>query len=76
MPIYEYKCRKCGEEFEELVMGSHPEVACPKCGGECDKLMSAACFRSKGGDGGDFTAPSGGGGCAGCTSTNCASCHG
>jgi len=31
MPIYEYRCDLCGEEFEELVFGSSPEVNCPKC---------------------------------------------
>ena len=30
MPIYEYKCRKCGKRFEELVkIGQTPE--CPRC---------------------------------------------
>ena len=30
MPIYEYKCRKCGKRFEELVkIGETPE--CPRC---------------------------------------------
>lgn len=75
MPIYEYKCPDCGREFEELVIGSNPQVACPQCGGEkCDKLMSAASFRSKGADG--QTAASGGGGCAGCSSSSCAGCGG
>ena len=36
MPLYEFSCAKCGEEFEELVMSSKPEalaeVACPECG--------------------------------------------
>lgn len=37
MPLYTYKCRKCGHEKEYLVMGSKgaPEE-CPKCG---DKKM-------------------------------------
>jgi len=30
MPIYEYKCRKCNEEFEKLVFGNS-EIKCPKC---------------------------------------------
>ncbi len=33
MPIFEYRCSKCGHEFETLVTGaSKPE--CPKCGAE------------------------------------------
>lgn len=33
MPIYEFKCLKCEEFFELLVMGgdSDEEVCCPKC---------------------------------------------
>jgi putative FmdB family regulatory protein len=30
MPIYDYKCRGCGEEFELLVRGSQV-AACPAC---------------------------------------------
>jgi len=34
MPIYEYKCRKCGELFEQFVSGdkTDADVKCPKCG--------------------------------------------
>jgi len=31
MPIYEYTCRECGSEFEQLVRGDE-KPACPKCG--------------------------------------------
>jgi putative FmdB family regulatory protein len=30
MPIYEYKCKDCGQEFETLVLGSEKPV-CEKC---------------------------------------------
>ncbi|MEW6675887.1 MAG: zinc ribbon domain-containing protein [Nitrospirota bacterium] len=30
MPIYEYKCNNCGEDFERLVFGNQ-KVNCPKC---------------------------------------------
>jgi len=35
MPIYEYVCRDCGHEFEELRLSSSggKKTACPKCGG-------------------------------------------
>ena len=33
MPIYEYKCRECGDKFEKLVRTSSGEkdVKCPSC---------------------------------------------
>lgn len=48
MPIYEFKCSKCGDVFE--VMGSYAERekehACPKCGStevkQAISLFSAA----------------------------------
>ena len=34
MPIFEYRCSKCDEVFEELVLGkSQSRVKCPSCGG-------------------------------------------
>ena len=42
MPIYEYKCEKCGNIFEQLVMSSSKEdMQCPQCGNtRVKKLMS------------------------------------
>jgi putative FmdB family regulatory protein len=36
MPIYEFKCLKCDEFFEMLVMGGkeEAELRCPKCKSE------------------------------------------
>ena len=31
MPIYEYQCRKCGHQFEYLVIHSSPPPECPSC---------------------------------------------
>jgi putative FmdB family regulatory protein len=31
MPIYEYRCKKCGQEFELLVSASTTDVSCPEC---------------------------------------------
>ncbi len=40
MPIYDYKCRRCGRQFEELVrLGETPN--CPSCNGnELERLVS------------------------------------
>lgn len=76
MPIYEYKCKNCNEEFEALVFKSDETVPCPKCNGEdVDRLMSACGFKSRGADGGYTASSAGSSSCAGCTSTNCSSCH-
>ena len=32
MPIYEFKCKSCDEEFEFLFMPSDLTTKCPKCG--------------------------------------------
>ncbi len=40
MPIYEYKCDKCGK-FEKMQrMSDAPLTTCPKCGGPVKKLIS------------------------------------
>ncbi|MCR4667281.1 MAG: zinc ribbon domain-containing protein [Desulfovibrio sp.] len=72
MPIYEYGCRKCGREFEELVRsGSTPK--CPDCGSEdVEKLMSQCC--RSGGCSCSGGSSSSGGGCAGCSGGHCSSC--
>lgn len=45
MPIYDYKCRGCGHEFEELARISDPPATrCPACGvdGGVFRLISGA----------------------------------
>jgi putative FmdB family regulatory protein len=71
MPIYEYRCGKCGD-FEKLVFGQE-EVVCPECGGNVDRLMSACSFQSAAGD--FKSKASSGSSCSGCSSSSCASCH-
>jgi putative FmdB family regulatory protein len=71
MPIFEYKCDECDEEFEKLVMGSNPEIECPKCGSK--KVTKK--FSLFGVSGGDKPAPSSGGsGCSSCSSSSCSTC--
>ena len=42
MPIYEYRCEKCGEITEILMLGKEEAPACKGCGSESlVKLMSA-----------------------------------
>ncbi len=43
MPIYEYRCEKCGATSEVLVLGKEETAACTECGSaDLVKLMSAA----------------------------------
>tara|TARA_B100000945_G_scaffold316803_1_gene318421 strand:+ start:7284 stop:7574 length:291 start_codon:yes stop_codon:yes gene_type:complete len=51
MPIYEYKCLKCGHQFEVIQRFSdNPIEKCPSCeNNEVKKLVSAPSFRLKGG---------------------------
>ncbi|MDD5169850.1 MAG: zinc ribbon domain-containing protein [Syntrophales bacterium] len=49
MPIYEYKCRKCGKEFELFQRMTDPVAkACKFCKGPVEKLMSLSTFHLKG----------------------------
>jgi putative FmdB family regulatory protein len=42
MPIYEYRCEKCGQLNEFLVLGTEDRLQCRECGGEdLTKVMSA-----------------------------------
>jgi putative FmdB family regulatory protein len=79
MPIYEFKCEDCNEEFEALVFRSDETVPCPGCKGEHIKRLMSACAYKTGGASdaaGSYSAPSGGSsGCAGCSSSNCSTCH-
>jgi len=34
MPIYEYRCKQCEQEFEKYVPGASTLVACPGCASE------------------------------------------
>ncbi len=51
MPIYEYRCERCGHELEAIQkMSDEPLRDCPACGeAGLKKLISAAGFRLKGG---------------------------
>jgi putative FmdB family regulatory protein len=49
VPIYEYKCSKCGEIFEAFQkITDLPLTACKFCKGKVEKLISHSSFQLKG----------------------------
>lgn len=48
MPIYEYECRQCGEQFEMLVLKT-TVAACPACQSQdLEQLLSGFAVSSEG----------------------------
>src|SRR5271154_1597920 len=49
LPLYEYKCAKCGNKYEKIESYSAAETQkCPKCGGKAERQISAAVIQFKG----------------------------
>jgi len=47
MPIYEYACRSCGHEFEQLIR-TGDTAACPSCKGQdLERLLSQVTMSSE-----------------------------
>jgi len=62
MPIYEYACKACDSDFEELVLrrSDEADVRCPKCKGKrVEKRMSRPAAARSGGEGGSASASPG-----------------
>jgi putative FmdB family regulatory protein len=65
MPIYEYRCRGCGKDFETYVPGASAKVACPACAsGDITRKLSVFGRKSESGSVAS-SMPSGGGCCGG-----------
>jgi len=79
MPMYEYRCLDCDEEFEELVRSDDEAVECEACDSDnVKRMMSTFAAHTGGRTLSAMGPPSGGGGggskCSGCSGGNCASC--
>lgn len=49
MPLYEYKCEKCGDIFEVMQkFADEPITTHDKCGGKVERLISAPSLQFKG----------------------------
>ena len=60
MPIYEFKCLKCGHFFEILVMKDNEDVemACPECKSENFERVLSTTSYAMGASGGEGKGPS------------------
>ena len=49
MPLYEYKCLKCGRRTEKIETVDGPHLRkCPHCGGKVEPMISAPAIQFKG----------------------------
>jgi putative FmdB family regulatory protein len=49
MPLYDYRCKQCGERFEVIQKFSdEPLTVHEKCGGEVERLISPSALQFKG----------------------------
>ena len=49
MPLYEYKCLKCGRNTEKIENVSGPHLKkCPHCGGKVEAVITAPSIQFKG----------------------------
>ena len=62
MPIYEYRCRKCGEVFERFqkVNEGGDNLTCPYCGGRKPEKVLSSFSSSKGLESASSCGPTGG----------------
>ncbi|MGB8786144.1 MAG: FmdB family zinc ribbon protein [Candidatus Acidiferrales bacterium] len=49
LPLFEYKCPKCGHQFEKIEAFSASKTKkCPKCGGKATRMAAAPAIQFKG----------------------------
>jgi len=49
MPIYEFRCKKCGNQIEVLQkLSEKSPTRCKKCGGRLEKMISSPAIQFKG----------------------------
>ena len=62
MPIYEYRCRKCGEVFERFqkVNEGGDNLTCPYCRGRKPEKVLSSFSSSKGSESASSCGPTGG----------------
>ena len=49
MPLYEYRCVKCGHRFEKIEsVSASASKKCPRCGAKAERQLSAPAIQFKG----------------------------
>jgi putative FmdB family regulatory protein len=49
LPLYEYKCEKCGHVFEKIEhVSASTTKKCPKCGAKAERQLAAPAIQFKG----------------------------
>lgn len=64
MPTYDYHCDRCTQDFTAMHKMSDPSPACPACGGEVKKKVSAPAVLGGGGRSDKAASPAPAHGCA------------
>lgn len=77
MPVYDYKCRKCGAEFEKFLrsLAAASSVKCEKCGSAKVEKLVTCCAISSGGRTESAGSSTSSHSCGSCSSHNCSTCH-
>ena len=66
MPIYDFRCKKCGHRFEVLTsISKMNDIVCEKCGEKVERVYQGKC---------NFGSNAVGGSCSG-NCSGCAGCH-
>lgn len=64
MAVIDFKCKKCGKEFFEIVSSNDTNVECPECKSTDIERLYKGKYYGKGGGCGSGSCSSCGGGCS------------
>ena len=77
MPVYDYKCRKCGAVFEKFLrtLSAAGSVKCEKCGSAKVEKLVSCCAISSGGKSESAGTSKSSHSCGSCVEHSCSTCH-